>query len=130
METPKFTITYLNDVVFEGDSLREDWKNVNDGIKSLKFTFGGISVYIENFFSYNHLIERVSIVGKKDQNTITKYLIMGRLEKSTHIYEFDLKERKSKKYIVPIGQEYKRQILSGWKEGHKEGVPKFKHGKF
>lgn len=129
MELPKFTVEYSDGTSFTGESLIGDWNKVDKPIHSMKFTFGGISVFLESFRSYNHLVERIAVVGA-GSTAVTKFFIMGRLEKTCHIYEFDLKARKSLRKVSQIGQEYNGQVITGWKDGVAEGQPKFKHGKF
>jgi len=153
MELPKFSVEYIDGTSFVGESLTGDWKTIDKSIKSLQFSFGKITTVLTDFQSYNHLIEKIAIVGKKGE-IITKYLIMGRINDKTYIFEYDLKVKRAKKRIVPIGQEYGHfevtdevigetsnhtpiykevfvpQPITGWKNGIENGMPKFKHGNF
>lgn len=129
MEIPKFTVTYTDGSTFTGDSLIGDWNKVDKPIQKMLFTFGGVSVQLENYKSYNHLVERMVIIGGK-ATKISKFFIMGRLENTCDVYEFNLRTKRSLRSIVPIGKEYGVQLITGWKDGVTEGQVKFKHGKF
>lgn len=129
MELPTFTVEYTDGTSFTGESLRGDWYSIIKPIKSLKFSFGKITTLLTDFKSYNHLVEKLAIVGKKGE-IITKYLIMGRVENQTYIFEYDLKANRARKHIVAIGQEYNGQLITGWKNGIEDGKPRFKHGNF
>lgn len=130
MKSPKFILTFADDTMIEGDTFRNDWKNltINKPIKSFSFAWGGVAIYFENYRQYNHFV----VYEAKDEHTyvLSKILIMARLENVTDIITYDLKTKRAKKDIVPIGQEYKLAILPAWREGIKDAIPYFRYGNF
>jgi len=130
MKAPKFNLVFTDDTQIEGDTLRNDWKNlpVNKKIKSFSFTWGGVAIYFENYRQYNHFV----VYEAKDKHTyvLDKILIMARLENVTDIITYDLKTKRAKKDTVAIGHEYKQNILPAWQEGVMGEVAYFRYGNF
>lgn len=149
LKNPQFKITFIDNTIFEGNSLSSDWTNIpNKPIVSLKFSIGKLNVVLENYQEYNHLKERILT---RQQNQISQILIMGRKESETDIFIFDLRKNKVKKETVEKGFEYGNwedtekiidynewnvpimakefhpQILSGWKLGILDKDPIFRY---
>ena len=111
----QFTVFYNDDTQFTGDPFKSDWKKLDDTkqIIKLEYMLGNFCIVMQGFKQYNHLLECVALGVKK----ITKVLLMGRQEGDTLIIVFDLKSNKIYKQSKPYGEEYGKQILSGWYAG-------------
>lgn len=141
MELPKFSVEYVDGTSFIGESLTGDWHKVAElQIKKMTFSFSNISLQLEDFVEYNHLVEKEAKLG--GAVGVSKFIIMARLVQTTHVYEFNLKTKKSGRNIVPVGHEwgawgiidgkkvFTPQIITGWRKGVIGGTPRFKHGSF
>lgn len=87
-------------IIFEDLSILEtdDWNKVPDLlIKSLVFSYLGVQVYLENYLSYNCIIEK------------EKILIIGKTENRIEIIEYI-----NNHIIKRIGKE---EIITGQKNG-------------
>ena len=105
MSKPQFQLNFIDNNTFLGNSLQGDWKLVQDTpIERLTFNFAGIRLTLENYEEYNHVIEKISLMGKG--NFINKILIIGRENDCANIFEFDLKNKRFQRNVLPIGQEY------------------------
>lgn len=98
-----------------GSGFEGDWKNIGDDFKitELEYTFGDIKITMTGYKQYNHLLECVALGAKG----IVKIMLMGRTQDYTDIIGFDLKAKQLFRERKSIGEEYGKQILSGWKEG-------------
>lgn len=111
-----YQLQYNDDTIFTGNSLNGDWnKAPNKPIKRMLYFFDNKKFLLEKFKSYNHLVEKVSILGKKEK--ITQVLLIGRKEEESKVIVIDFKRKKIFQEVVAIGKEYNNLILSGWKEG-------------
>jgi hypothetical protein len=130
MKAPKFHLVFTDNTQLEGDTFRNDWKNIpaNKNIKSFSFAWGGVAIFFENYRQYNHFV----VYEAKNEHTyvLSKILIMARLENVTDIITYDLKTKKAQKDTVAIGHEYKLALLPAWREGVKDAVPYFRYGNF
>lgn len=113
---PNFEIKFENSTIFKGDSLKNEWSKLPElPIVEVIFICGKIILKLNAYKEYNHLVERISFMGKGEK--ISKFLIMARKEKTTDIFEFNLQRNRVQRIEVPIGQEYNGQLLNGWKKG-------------
>lgn len=113
---PTFNITFNDNSCFLGESFNSDWLKVPElPIQRLIFSFGGLRLTLNGYEEYNHLIENIALMGKR--NIVSKILIIGRKHNDAYIFEFDLRNKKFQKNVLPIGQEYNNMILKGWKKG-------------
>ena len=110
-----FKILYTDKSIFEGDPFVGDWVKVDNTkqIAKLEYVLGDSFIIMEGFKQYNHLKERVGLQVKG----YTKVILMGRTEGNSTLIIFDLLKNKIHKVQKPYGEEYGKQILSGWKQG-------------
>jgi len=111
----KFLITYTDGTVFEGDPFVGDWKKIDDTkqIAKLDYVLGNSCITMEGFKQYNHFKERL---GMQVQG-YSKVILMGRTEGNSLLIIFDLKTNQLYKVEKSFGEEYGKQILTGWQEG-------------
>ena len=111
----KFTVLYTDGSQFSGDPLKRDWNLIDDTkqIAKLQYILGNQCLIMEGFKQYNHFKEKVGLQVKG----MTKILLMGRREKDTLIITFDLINNKIFQKMAIHGEEYGKQILSGWQQG-------------
>lgn len=129
MQLPVFELTFSDGEVFKGDSLKNDWLKVPEKlIKSFRFSWGGVTILLENYLQYNHFLQFE--LRENKTSILSKILIMARQDNVSEVIEYDLKTKRTSRNLVAVGQEYKGNILPGWREGVKGEVPHFKYGNF
>ena len=111
----KFLVTYTDETTFEGDPFVGDWLKIDDTKKIAKFVYvlGNSCIIMEGFKQYNHCKERLGMQVKG----YSKVILIGRTEGNSILIVFDLLKDKIYKVEKPYGEEYGKQILSGWQEG-------------
>lgn len=114
-----YKIYFTDGTTFEGGDIgNSKWNEMPDKfIKKLEYTLVKKTLVLENFYAYNHIVERVQFVNKEGAK-ITKLILMGTdaLDKVMKItYDFD-KQRVYQKLEI-LGQEYNGKPTTGWKKG-------------
>lgn len=109
---------FLTEGEFSGKSTDGSWKKAPDvPIVKMEYYYTMTrKLVLQGYKEYNHLVEKMAIVGT-NETILSKIFVMGRTETETHIFTIDLRSRRVSSSVVPIGQEYNGQVISGWKPG-------------
>lgn len=100
-----YQLTFVDGTIFKGNSLDGSWKTVpNKPIKEFLYFFGTKKILLKDYKSYNHLIEKVNILGK--EAAISMVLLIGRKETESDLIIIDFKNGKLFKEVVEMGNEY------------------------
>lgn len=114
-----YTITFEDDTQFKGGGPAESkWNEMPDKpIRKLEYFFRKQKVTLIGFESYNHIVERVRVMGHEEM--ITRVILMGRNGKGVDCFVYDLKQNTTYDYFDLFGMEYHGQSTKGWKKGIK-----------
>lgn len=111
-----YEITFVDGKKFKGNSLDGSWKNVpNKPIKELLYFFGTKKLLLKGYKQYNHLVEKVNVLGKKV--AVSQILLIGRKEKESDLLIIDFTNKRIFKEVVEIGEEYQVPVTTGWRNG-------------
>lgn len=111
-----YKVIYQDSSVFTGGDLKNSlWTNINNKIAQLIYYYPKL-IKLENYESYNHIIEKAWINGKIYP---LKILLMGQKNNVVDITCIDLKTNQITEYTKEFGKEYNNSSTSGWKEGIK-----------
>jgi hypothetical protein len=112
-----YTITFIDNTIFHGGSIeRSNWNNMpNKAIKKVEYFLLNHHVILENFESYNHLVEHRTLLNNND--TIIKTLLIGKTNDKVYMIIFDIIKKDVYLNIVDFGTEYFGKSTTGWKVG-------------
>jgi hypothetical protein len=118
-----FEITFEDNSKFEGGQPNDSkWNLIPDKpIKNITYKLAGESIYLENYKSYNHIVERVNVLGGKTY--ISKVILMAENNGEVLCFIFDYNKQMLLLKNRIFGQEYKEGSTSGWKKGILPNTP-------
>jgi hypothetical protein len=118
-----YEITFEDDSKFEGGQPNDSkWNLIPDKpIKSITYKLAGESVYLENYKSYNHLVERPTIIGIGSY--ISKVILMAENNGEVLCFIFNYNKQMLLLEKRIFGQEYEEDSTSGWKKGILSNIP-------
>jgi hypothetical protein len=112
-----FSIVYNDETTFEGGTVLDSkWNDIIKPIKSLTYHLGNISIYLEGYKEYNHILEITTILNS-NQPFISKILLLAYDGNKVIIFKFDLIKQTFNKVIRIKDREYNKKPASGWKRG-------------
>jgi len=112
-----FKLYFEDGTSFMGQSIpKSDWSKAPEKkIIKMEYTLGNQTRVLQGYKQYNHLIENYAILGAGV--SIRAVYLMARRKTTTLIITFDIQNKRVFIRHVKYGNEYGKQILSGWKEG-------------
>jgi hypothetical protein len=88
----------------------------NEPIKRLKYIFNDKNIILEDYESYNHLVERVyNFIG--GSTSIRAVYLLGRKGENVQGIKINLMDESVTEYTAPYTQEYNGRPSTGWKLG-------------
>jgi len=113
-----YKVIYKDESVFEGGNFENSkWNEINKPIKELIYTVGHTQIILKGYEKYNHLIERVHLVGRG--TFISNIILMGCKNDIVQVIKLNIQKRIIEQYISYWNQEYNEKSTTGWKEGLK-----------
>jgi len=97
----------------------------NEPIKKLKYVFNDKSIILEDYESYNHLVEKVYNLMMGNTFIRAVYLLGKRGEEVQGI-KINLLDESVIEYTAPYTQEYNGRPSTGWKSGVLDLKPSYK----
>ncbi len=112
-----FKLYFEDETSFSGKTIpKPDWNKAPDKkIVKMEYTLGNQIRVLQGYKQYNHLYENYAVLGAGV--SIRAVYIMGRTDDKTLIITYDIQNKKVLISHANYGEEYGKQILSGWKEG-------------
>lgn len=96
----------------------------NNPIKRLKYLFNGKIILMENYESYNHLVEKVyNLLG--GGTTIRAVYLMGMKNNKVKVIRLNLLDRTIKEEETVFNKEYNGRPSTGWKAGILASTPQY-----
>jgi len=113
-----YKIIFEDSTEFLGGEIQDSrWNTMpNKPIKKLIYNVGEKEIVLEGYDSYNHLVERISIVGKSS-NRITQLYLMAKKDDNVLIISIDPVTNKFRFDPAIFGREYYNKATTGWKSG-------------
>ena len=100
MYSPNFKIQFIDDTIFLGRSFNNDWNLFTlKPIKRLTFSFDGVTIYLEGYEEYNHLIEHLD--GVRKESKIGRSFQLVKCESFTNCFRISLLYTRS--WMLNIG---------------------------
>ena len=97
----------------------------NEPIKRLKYIFNDKTIILEDYESYNHLVERVyNFIG--GSTSIRAVYLLGRKREEVQGIKLNLMDGTITEYTAPYTQEYNGRPSTGWKLGVLDLTPQYK----
>lgn len=124
-----YKIIFIDDTIFEGgrNLLNSQWNDIPDKpIKQLVYNLFGKTIFLENFESYNHLVERLNVIFGNFPYPIISVTLMGLTKGKIKKFVFDLIKKELKIIEVIEGREFKGMPSTGWKIGIPNQNPTYK----
>jgi len=123
-----YTITHKDGQIWQGGSIeRSLWNEMPiKPISKIEYTLFKHTLILENYESYNHLIEKTQSLLNDNRIKITRIILMAKKENRVYNFIFDLSDNEIKLEINEFGQEYYGKKTSGWKEGIEDSTPTYK----
>jgi len=119
-----YIVTYKDNTQYKGGCPQNSkWSEVNRPIQQLEYSVGNKTVVMKDYERYNHLVEWVSILGKKRQ--MTKIILMGLEGNVVTKIIFDIKKCNIRREVAKLGYEYNGGLTTGWKTGVSGKIPSF-----
>jgi hypothetical protein len=129
-----YRITYNDNSIFEGGTIKESkWDLIIKPIKRIEYFIGKKTLILENYESYNNLVEKSHPILGEIEPYITKHYMMGLKDGKVQVIIWNFNTKKFEEYISDFGSEYnKRKVYNsngkilkyvdgfpstGWKEG-------------
>ena len=118
-----YFINFSDGTTFEGGQPNDSkWNEIPDKpIKSITYKLAGETIYIENYKSYNHIVERINVLGGKTY--ISKVILMAENNEEVLCFIFDYNKQILLLEKRIFGQEYKESSTLGWKKGIESNLP-------
>jgi hypothetical protein len=129
-----YRIIYDDNTSFNGGTLEDSkWNYIDKRIKRIEYFLEKRMIVLENYESYNQLIERsFTIFGGKTPN-LRHFYMMGRKGNKVQIIRYNVAKKQTIDYISDFGNEYNKKMIynsqskiirwvdgqpsTGWKEG-------------
>jgi len=123
-----YYIQFQDGQVWQGGSIeRSLWNEMPlKPISKIEYTLFKHTLILENYESYNHLIEKTQSLLNDNRIKITRIILMAKKENRVYNFIFDLSDNEIKLEINEFGQEYYGKKTSGWKEGIEDSTPTYK----
>lgn len=120
-----YTIIFTDNSVFKGGDINNSlWNTMpNKPILKLIYKILDKTITLENYESYNHLVEHISFL-QNNKKMITKVILMVKKGNDVMKLICDLTKNKIYPDVAVIGKEYQGKPVTGWKLGIKNKQPK------
>ena len=94
----------------------------NEPIAELTYELFGITVTLKNYEAYNHIVERIALIGRKE-SLITKVILMAKKGEQVLCLIWDIRKHEFTKEVQMFGAEYCGRPTTCWKEGLQNETP-------
>lgn len=98
----------------------------NKAIKRVKLQVDDKIFVMEDYESYNHLVEKAFMPLNQGKTLIKRVLLMGRKEHYVKVIGYNFLTNEKEEYVSAFGFEYNGRVSTGWKQGIKTEIPKYK----